>query len=523
VFKKSDIVAAALVSVGAAAYTWFFFDRGLDLFDEGLYATEAQRVLDGGVYGRDFLAPYGPGRYYLIAGVFALFGASLKVQAGLFLLLRGLAAALFYSLSRSVLPRGISVVMALALTLAHGALHKSFFQCAVLVNIAAWFAYRRSRTPAACAAAGAVCGASALFRVDAGLFAAVSFVTLFALELLWDRPAGSLGVFLKKMGAFLLGAALVAGPVALAVLWAGDLEMVLRAEVQRTANLIRFSDSVTVPGFAQALADHSLKKILLSIMIPAAPVALIALGLLALFFRIRRDDQRGGLEILAVAVFGLPVLNQLRITPTFNHLLQSVPLALLAATILLHRMAPWARSRGGRRALRRIAVTATAIIPAAVLVFFNLAMTKADNRVPGSIRNRWAFEEPIALARAGLHEKAGAARELERVVSAIRAETESTDTILTGPYAPALHFLSERRPAVPYLEPFYYFASERGQAVMIDGLEKNRPVLVILGGPVESVGGQTLMRDAPLVDRYIRLRYRPHSVVGRYRILKRIE
>jgi len=523
VFKRSDIVAAALAFLGAAAYAWFFFDRGLDLFDEGLYATEAQRVLDGGVYGRDFLAPYGPGRYYLIAGLFALFGASLKVQAGLFLLLRGLVAALFYTVSRRVLPLGLSVVMALGLTLAHGALHKSFFQVAVLVNIAAWFAYRRSRSLTACVAAGAVCGASALFRVDAGLFAAVSFVTLLALELVWDRPAESISVFLKKAGCFSFGIALLLAPVALAVLLTGDLEMVLRSEIQRTANLIRFADTVTVPSLGQALADHSLKRTLLAVVIPAAPVALIALGLLVLFFRIRRDADRGALELLAVAVFGLPVLNQLRITPTFNHLLQSVPLALLAATIVLHRMIPRKGSDGQRAVLKKIAVTAIAIIPVAVLVFYNLAMTKADNRVPGSIRNRWSFETTIPLERAGLFEKSGTASELKRVVSAIRAETDSADTIMTGPYTPALHFLSERRPAVPYLEPFYYFANQRGQKDLIDALEKNRPALVVLGGPVESVGGQTLMRDAPMVDCYIRLRYRPHSVVGRYQILKRIE
>ena len=96
--------------------------------------------------------------------------------------------------------------------------------------------------------------------------------------------------------------------------------------------------------------------------------------------------------------------------------------------------------------------------------------------------------------------------------------------LVPAPIIPCVtYFLSERRPAVSYLEPFYYFGSERGQKELVDGLEKNRPALVVLGGPVASVGGQTLTRDAPMVDRYIRLHYRPHGVVGRYQIWKRIE
>jgi len=535
VFKRSDIVAAALACIGAIIYTCFFFDRGLDLFDEGLYATEAWRVLEGGAYGNDFLAPYGPGRYYLIAGLFALFGASLKVQAGLFLVLRGFVAALFYIVSRRVLPRGMSLVMAAAVTLAHGALHKSFFQFVVLANIAAWFAYRRSRTARACFAAGMVCGVTTLFRVDAGIFAAVSCVTLLALELVWDKPAASIGAFGRKAGGFLVGAALPLVPVALAVLLAGDLEMVLRSEIQRTVNLVRFADAVTVPGLGQALESHSLKRILLSLMIPAAPVALIALGLMALLFRIRGDSGAGTLEVLAVAVFGLPVMNQLRITPTFNHLLQSVPLALLAATVIVCRLAGRARSDGPPEpaaksvrvaratSLARAAVKVVAIVPAAILVFYSLALTKPDARVPGSIRIREAFDTAIPLEGAGLYEKAENASELKRVVAAILAETDPSDTIMTGPYSPALHFLSRRMPAVPFLEPFYYFDAPRGQMEMIEALERKRPALVVLGGPVQSVGGQTLARDAPILEHYISLRYRPHGVVGRYRIFKRID
>ncbi len=514
-FKRKDILFALAVGVVAVLYTFFYFDRGLDPFDEGLYASEAGRILDGAVYGRDFLAPYGPGRYYLIAFLFGLFGASLKVQACLFLVLRGVVACLAYFTARRVLPRGWALLIALSLIAAHGALHKSFFQVVVLANVIAYFYYRASPTPARCLAAGLVAGAGSLFRVDAGLFGALSFAVLLALELAWDKQ--EIPVFFRRLGAFAAGALLPTLPVAAAVFVWGDLPMVFRAEWQRLVNLAGFAQTVTVPGMFEA--SGSLKLALLSIMIYSAPWGLLILGLAVVVWRFRKDAGRGRLALLAIAVYGLPVMNQLRITPTFNHMLQSAPLALLAVTVLLVRIG---EKREGGRGLFGKAAACAALLPALVLVFYNLSCVRPDTVLPGSLRNRWAFTVPLSGERAGLYETAQTADEINRVVEEVRRLCPPGGTVFTSPYQPVVAFLADRPPAALFLEPFYYFGNEEMQFKMIESIEKTAPSLAVLGGGVREVGGLSLGRDAPVLYGHILAHYTPFADVGSYMIWKRI-
>ena len=50
--------------------------------DEGAVIAYAARVLDGAVPQRDFLTFYGPGKLWLVAGAFAVFGESVGRRAG---------------------------------------------------------------------------------------------------------------------------------------------------------------------------------------------------------------------------------------------------------------------------------------------------------------------------------------------------------------------------------------------------------------------------------------------------------
>jgi len=530
--KFGDARLTTSVALVAVCYTAFYIDHGLDPFDAGLYATEAWRILDGALYGRDFLAPYGPGRYYLIAAFFTIFGTTLKVQAAVFLLCRGLVAALMYRVSRRYLPAAGAIMLAVAITVAHGALHKSFYQAVVLLNVAVYLHYRNDRTKARCFMAGCVVGIGSLFRVDAGLFGACSWVVLLFLEKLWDRNERSWHKCWRHVVAFLSGAALPTLPVALAVWWLGDLEMVVAAEWQRVANLSRFAGALHQPSLVHAWARGSFKEGFLALLILAAPVGLFLLGLRAILIRLRRPWKTSGLDELALVVFGLFALNQLRITPTFNHLLQAVPLGLIGGTLILWRPLAKSAERGQRSGVgasrwrHRLVgglVAFVAAIPTLTLVLFTLLLTSAESVLPGSIRNRWAFDTAVQGTRAGIYETAPNAAELERVLHHVEVLTRPGDRILTGPYCPVIYFLSDRQPAVRFLEPFYYFQNEELQQRMIAALDASPPALVVLGGPVTSVAGQSLSRDAPLLYHFIRARYRQCTWIpsGRYQIWKR--
>jgi hypothetical protein len=498
------------VAVGALGILWtgFYFDRGLDAFDAGLFAAEAERVATGGVYGRDFLAPYGPGRYYLIAALFSLFGYSLKVQALLWVLLRGVAGALAYLIGRHFLPRKSALLPALVILAAPGALHKSFFQVGALLLVLLYLRYRGRPGPLRCGIAGLGTAVVALFRVDVGVFGACSLVVLLLLELLWDRPRPGTGVLVRRIGSFALGAALVALPAACYFMAVSDVGFIIQAEWHRTSLVSGFADVVRVPSITEALKapdPASAKLLMLALLLRGVPLIYLFVLVHAIFLRVRQGAMKGGLELLGLAVFGIPILNQVRITPTFNHLLHALPLAAISWAVWIHAIKDGPLLRWiPLRSLRSVIVAAVLIVPLALPVYYNLAHTRGV--LPGSILNRTEFNEPFLLERAGIYETRQNVDELERAVRYIQSTTGPEDPLFAGPFSPALNFLSQRRPAIRFLEPFYYFRNEAFQRQVIEDLERTRPPLILLD-PTIRVGGQDLERDAPLVFAYIKAHY----------------
>ena len=56
----------------AAAFHASYAGYGIAPFDLGILLADTDRVLRGEVFGRDFLAPYGPGSYYVLAPILHL-------------------------------------------------------------------------------------------------------------------------------------------------------------------------------------------------------------------------------------------------------------------------------------------------------------------------------------------------------------------------------------------------------------------------------------------------------------------
>jgi hypothetical protein len=73
VWAASSLAASALFFAGLLLQV-VSMDRNLNLYDEGLVVYGAARVMRGEVPYRDFWSMYGPGQFYLIAGLFKIFG-----------------------------------------------------------------------------------------------------------------------------------------------------------------------------------------------------------------------------------------------------------------------------------------------------------------------------------------------------------------------------------------------------------------------------------------------------------------
>ncbi|MGI5826246.1 MAG: hypothetical protein ACOX50_02435 [Patescibacteria group bacterium] len=92
-----------LVQIGlivvAFFYYVFFLNKGIVLYDEGYYVHLSERILQGETPFQDFFTNYSPGYFYLLAGLFKVFGPHLLVGriVNLFVCL-GIIAGCFYIL-----------------------------------------------------------------------------------------------------------------------------------------------------------------------------------------------------------------------------------------------------------------------------------------------------------------------------------------------------------------------------------------------------------------------------------------
>jgi len=80
--KKTVLISCVIILILSAVYLsygYFHFDLRRYLFDEGITAYGATLIQDGSLPYRDFWSFHAPGRFFLLAGVFNLFGASLQV------------------------------------------------------------------------------------------------------------------------------------------------------------------------------------------------------------------------------------------------------------------------------------------------------------------------------------------------------------------------------------------------------------------------------------------------------------
>ncbi len=172
--RRDGLILGSLALLSLVIFS-LYWNHGLN-DDEGYLLGGVTRILDGQVPYRDFHHTYAPGRFYLIAGLFRLFGENLLVVRLLWVVMRIGVVLLGYGAARTILSRPSSIALALILLVAPGPWHKSFFHLFLLANMLALARLRPGREDKyALMTAGMVAGVTMLFRQDLGLFALASY------------------------------------------------------------------------------------------------------------------------------------------------------------------------------------------------------------------------------------------------------------------------------------------------------------------------------------------------------------
>ncbi len=218
--RSPSWVGAGLLFVIAFVVLFLGMSRRPNIFDEGIVLTAAMRVAAGQLPHRDFYSIYGPAEYYVLAGLFKLFGFSVFAERLLDLFLESLTVSTVFMLASRCCHRWLAYVTAavcmlwilgIGLTEGYATIPVCLLGLLSSACLLTLFPWRAPTTQLY--AAGALAGLSALYRYDTGVALLVLQLCVICIAA-YSRPllASRLVCFTKAMARYLVGFAVVTLP-----------------------------------------------------------------------------------------------------------------------------------------------------------------------------------------------------------------------------------------------------------------------------------------------------------------------
>ena len=253
-----------------------------NMYDEGIILTGAMRVAAGQIPHRDFYANYGPAQFYLLAGLFKIFGRSVLLERLLDLFFKALTVASVYGIAATYLRRTTAACVALVTLMyllgvfsglcSYPTTAASLFNIVGTALIVPVFA--RSISKRRMFAAGVIAGIATLFRYDTGIALLGIHACLTAIGVCMRCKTNRLRTILSSFWPYLPGFAIVTLPALLYFLSVARLQFVIQ-DLVFVAQNYRRGRSLPFPAISLKHLEN------LAIYLPLAALGLSAYPLLA--------------------------------------------------------------------------------------------------------------------------------------------------------------------------------------------------------------------------------------------------
>jgi hypothetical protein len=548
-----ESAAIAELFVVAMLYLVLCMDRTVNVFDEALILVGATRVMDGAIPHRDFYALYGPAQFYVLAGLFKMFGVSVLVERAWDTVVRSCIVVLVMIIVGQVAPRPIAFVAAAASLVWLAAVGTYDFPmfpalAAALASLACLTpTFGRARPAPWFAAAGICTGVAFLFRYDVGVAtfgSECATVALSAWCLRENRDHRVRGVVLSAIW-FGAGFAIAVVPVAAAFAIYGVIPDLVFQVITYPAKFYVKMRSLPFPRPWSPHAHWRDFAVYLPLVLCAAAVPTLVATV-----RYRQKnasiEENTGFRPVARAALPWTLLTLIVLTLAFYgkgmvrvsvlHLTMSLITALALGGVLTQRIP-------GRGLIGRSVVVA-ALIVACILTLYNLrlGLYYAKRNVA------WA-KDPASweLSATGMPPASGSCRVpagLERMACfPISAETFETIRYVQQRTAPddAVFVGASRHDKILLDDVLLYFAMNRRpgtkwyefdpglqttapiQQEMVGELQRAKPKLVVLDATwadAREPNDSALSSGVTVLDDYLRRAFEPVATFGAITVLR---
>jgi hypothetical protein len=461
------------VALFAASAAYFASYARVGLYDDEGYLLEGvTRLLDGQVIYRDFHHTYAPGRFYMFAALFRLFGEDLLVVRAAWVLMRAGIVVLAWLFARRLVAGAFAWIPPLALLALPGPWHKSFFHLFLIATAFAGTALFTRGGRGASFWTGALVGIAILFRQDVGVAAAGAIGAYWLLrrgDATPREPSGAGEASAPSRGAADVSATLlVAGcavVLALPILYfasqhaLGPLvqKLFLAGARDNRANALPFPPLLPLVPSGAPDARAALALLFVKALYYLAPLsfALYAAALGARWLRRRVAPAPGAFFLLLIGSAGLV---QVVARSDVPHLLQAIGLVYFVWAIAAARALP-AHGRARLAAAPALAILVPAALTLGTAFFARTSesprgagylaaagvMIPAENATGARVALQPARRVRLDLPRARVDVPAGQAAVVREAGRFLEEHTAPADYFLTLPGYQLLYFLFDRR------------------------------------------------------------------------------
>ena len=504
--------APILIVFASLAYYFSYYLKFIDIVDEGFLVNGALRVLEGQVPLADFWS-YPPGRYYVLAGLFHVFGVNVAIERIMWIILMTVRNILVYTVSRRLLSQWLSLPVVLSIMLIPGPWHKTLYSFLMFTHMFVVFKYIEKPTVHRALLIGIVAGLTFYFRQDYAFFSIVmNLVAVIGVHVftspyadLADRSGfrrGYLSGSGKHIKWMLLATVLSIIPLLLFYGFQENFTTIIRRIGPETVRVVgRVHDVFHFPSLFK-LAKHFIRwPIIFNEWSARAWFPYFVLFILAgsyattivLFVKWLRGKTSNTKQLIFLVIaLAWTTLSSYAIflQPVFSALLVATQSSWIMAAFLWHSAFVTAKDLISRKNkiknvqftfLYKVWKCALFIVLSIVIgfswYFFLYYGFKSDKS--GSITIAKGSRTPFKVARAHLMLPPREAKKLRKIIAEIRSRTSKRDTIFVYRY-PMLYFLSERRNATKWDNIMAPAVIDQEAAIFVQEFRDNPPQLQII-------------------------------------------
>jgi hypothetical protein len=527
-------LAAALVFALSFLMLALSMPPEISSIDEGLVLTGSMSVAAGEIPHRDFYALYGPGQFYVVAGLFHLFGQAVLVERLYDLLIKALLVSFVYVVSLHLMRTTnavlVSVLCVLWIADAGNYPAYSIWPCLFLILVSIWImlpllvgSYSVTRL----ILIGLCVGATGLFRYDMGVLALAVYSAIFALFGLLEREPFSSRP--RRLGALLAPFWGAAGLVSI-VLASVYVKYGIAQDFKFQVITYPSSYYLEMRGLPfPMITRHTLHEMIIyfPIVVLVSVIVLIAAKFKQLNLLQGRHQEIWIAILIAAFTAGLYFKGVVRVSVI--HMMSSIiPSFILLGLVvdrLMARQRPFAH---GLLAVPVVIAAMFAVIPSISAVRRVEPVVRDNLKAAIEVDRRCDPERGLTRARCFVLPDPELA-----AIRYVATHSEPDQRILvangindkTFANNMAFYFLAGRQPATKWAEfdPGLQ-NSEPIQADIVGDLEKHQPPLVILDTEWDDLNepnGSAKHSGVTMLDDYIRQHYRQVAKFEPYIIMQR--